>query len=125
MALFYTDNYPDWMDELMNDVYILFEDEDDIDFDKKVWERIRESEEPPHVGNASVIVLYEDLVRIMKRYFKDELDAATISEDEMESKFNFEANDMGSHFYFNDEGFTELDELKDMVEEWIKENDNE
>ena len=124
MALFYVNDYPDWIDKLMNDVYALFEDESGIYFDENVWSYIRESKEPPHIGNASVSVMHNDLVRIMTRYFREEIGDAFIAESIFESEFNYEANAMGSHYYFNNEEFTEFDELKDMIEEWIKENDD-
>ena len=125
MAMFSIDEYPDWMDELMNDVYGLFSDENDSGFEQDVWERVNGSGCIPNIGNVQVMVLFEDMKRIITKRYSDELDDAYISENSFEQQFNYEANNMSSHFYFNDEDFTELSEIDNMAKEWIKENKNE
>ena len=125
MALFYVDNYPDWLDELMNKIYELYEDINDSDFDEKVWTLVKGADEIPNIGNQQVYVLFKDVKRILARKYKDELYEACISTERFEACFNYEANSMASYFYFDNESFTELEEVDSMIKEWIKENSNE
>jgi len=122
MAIFSVDDYPDWIDELMNELYKLFPDENDLHFDEEVWALIENFERIPNIGNAQVMVLFSDMKRMMIKRYSHELDEALITEEYFESKFNLEVNNMASHFYFDDESFTELSELDNIIKNWIEEN---
>jgi len=114
--MFFENDYPDWVDEMYND---FGDDVNQFDLDKEVWEIIKESEEPPHVGNAIVLILFTNIVR----YVTNTVPETII--DDVEEMFEFNINAMATTLIFDGESYYDKDDLLKAVKGKIDELEKE
>ena len=94
--MYYVNDYPDWVDELVNHLGI-----DDSSFEEEVWNIVRESEEPPHIGNVQVSWLFERIIEEIKK-------------GSPSAECKYEANGRGSYLTVDGEDITDIDQLKEI-----------
>jgi len=113
--LFYVDDYPDYMDEMLNEAYATIGSQyKQVNFDKAVWEIVKESEDIPHIGNASVLVIADEVFDIAMKLLKIDDDMKDKLRDDY---YNVDINGMASKIYFDEESYNEFDILLSAIEE--------
>jgi len=111
--MFYDMDYPDWVDNIHNSIR---EDITGVSISDRVWESIRNSEQQPHIGNAIAYIKLQDVVSSVLSSIED-----GYMREQINSLFSLEINGGATYLNFDNEDYTELSDLKEAVENKIKE----
>ena len=111
--MFSENDYPDWVDEMYN---YCGSNVQQFDLDSEVWEQIKENDKPPHIGNAIVSLLFDNMIEYL---VKDILDEGV--KNKIVDLFEPSINAIATRLYFDGESYDDIDELEEAVENKIKE----
>jgi len=111
--LFNVDGYPDFIDKMLNEAYATNDKFEGLNYDKEVWNYVREIKEVPHIGNVSFIIISEEIIRVIKYQLgvRDNFD--------LNNLFEISANDIVSNLYFNGEAYMDYELLVKKVEQHL------
>lgn len=112
--MFGIDDYPDWVDEMYNEFtkghgYSMAHD---VEWDKHLWDSVKESEEPPHLGNASVSIMFSDVIDGLVSKFE--------LSDEDRCKFTTSINAQVCSISFNDIEFDDIKTAEEAIHNYLR-----
>jgi hypothetical protein len=102
--MFYEKDYPEWVKHL----HIAMVSKWGLSLvvtDDDIWEVAKESKEPPHIGNIVSGLIFEKLVDKLKEYFNEDL-----------TTINYIVNGLDTHFYLDNESYTNLEDIVKFLE---------
>ena len=95
--MFYDDDYPDWIDDLFNDLNL-----DDSQMQQEVWGIARQYEEVPHIGNIQFEWLAEQIVEYIKENIKPDIE------------YTIYPNCQASYIYINGVVIKDISDIEDI-----------
>jgi len=114
--MFYVWDYPDWVDEIHSSL----REDTEVSISDRVWESIKNSEQQPHIGNATALIKLQDVVSHILSSIED-----GYMRQQINSLFNLEINGGATYLNFDNEDYDKLSDLKKAVKEKIDELEEE
>jgi len=107
--MFYGNDYPDWIDEFHTEMC-----GNRISLDEDVWERIKCSENPPHIGNVIASIMLEEIVdAIVDKMIPED------RRDEAREKFEISINALATSLSFNGEAIYSKEDAETEIKEYL------
>ena len=98
----YQDDYPSWVDSLMEDIAII--EKFELSSDEDIWDTIKESSNVPHVGNLYCLILLGEAVELLSEKYENH-------------EFAHQVNAMATTFTVNGESINSHEDMIKAIED--------